>query len=189
MNYVDFWGHSDPDMLEVGNGDLTVEETRSHFALWAAMKSPLLIGTDLTRISSTNVAILKNPYLLAFNQDNQYGAPAAPYKWGTNPDWTFNASYPAQYWSGRFQQGTMVLILNTNHSTTRMTADWSEIPGLTAGAAYQVTEAWSGTSIGCLTGGVDIQIPAHDTAVLVVGGECSPMWRRGRNIIKLPLET
>jgi alpha-galactosidase len=188
MNYVNFWGHSDPDMLEVGNGALTPEETRSHFALWAAMKSPLLIGTDLTNISSDNVAILKNQYLLAFNQDDQYGAPAAPYKWGVNPDWTFNASFPAQYWSGQFKQGTLVAILNLNNSETQMSADWGEIPGLTSGAAYQVTEAWSGTAMGCLTGGLDIQVPAHDTAVLVVGSSCTPTKKRGRNLIKLPFD-
>jgi alpha-galactosidase len=45
LDAVDFWGHSDPDMLEVGNGDLTIEENRAHFALWAIMKSPLIIGT------------------------------------------------------------------------------------------------------------------------------------------------
>lgn len=47
MEYADFWGHPDPDMLEVGNGDLTLEENRAHFALWAAMKSPLIIGTSV----------------------------------------------------------------------------------------------------------------------------------------------
>lgn len=45
MNYVGFWGHPDPDMLEIGNGNLTPEENRAHFALWAIMKSPLIIGT------------------------------------------------------------------------------------------------------------------------------------------------
>lgn len=48
MNYVGFWGHPDPDMLEVGNGDLTAEENRAHFALWAIMKSPLIIGTAVS---------------------------------------------------------------------------------------------------------------------------------------------
>jgi hypothetical protein len=32
-------------MLEIGNGNLTLAENRAHFALWAAMKSPLIIGT------------------------------------------------------------------------------------------------------------------------------------------------
>jgi len=45
LDSVDFWGHNDPDMLEVGNGYLTLEENRAHFALWAIMKSPLIIGT------------------------------------------------------------------------------------------------------------------------------------------------
>lgn len=50
MKYVDFWGHPDPDMLEVGNGALTLEENRAHFALWAIMKSPLIIGTAVCGI-------------------------------------------------------------------------------------------------------------------------------------------
>lgn len=48
MNYVGFWGRPDPDMLEVGNGLLTIEENRAHFALWAIMKAPLIIGTDVS---------------------------------------------------------------------------------------------------------------------------------------------
>ncbi|CAG8109022.1 unnamed protein product [Penicillium olsonii] len=51
LDYVDFWGHPDPDMLEVGNGNLTLAENRAHFALWAIMKSPLLIGTPVCGIN------------------------------------------------------------------------------------------------------------------------------------------
>lgn len=50
MNYVNFWGHPDPDMLEVGNGKLTLAENKAHFALWAVMKSPLIIGTAVCTI-------------------------------------------------------------------------------------------------------------------------------------------
>lgn len=49
MNYAGFWGRPDPDMLEVGNGDLTLAENRAHFALWAVMKGPLIIGTAVSR--------------------------------------------------------------------------------------------------------------------------------------------
>jgi alpha-galactosidase len=31
-------GWNDPDMLEVGNGGMTMEEYRSHFSVWALMK-------------------------------------------------------------------------------------------------------------------------------------------------------
>jgi alpha-galactosidase len=53
-------GFNDFDMLEIGNGGLTANEERAHFGIWAISKSPLLIGTDLTKISSSSLAILKN---------------------------------------------------------------------------------------------------------------------------------
>ena len=57
-------------MLEVGNGGLTVDEERAHFALWAISKAPLLIGCDLSAISDTSLSILKAPLLIAANQDS-----------------------------------------------------------------------------------------------------------------------
>ena len=39
-------GWNDPDMLEVGNGGLTHEEEKTHFAMWALAKAPLIIGCD-----------------------------------------------------------------------------------------------------------------------------------------------
>ncbi|RBQ97162.1 hypothetical protein VDGD_09373 [Verticillium dahliae] len=40
-------GWNDLDMLEVGRGGMTDEEYKAHFALWAALKSPLMLGSDL----------------------------------------------------------------------------------------------------------------------------------------------
>jgi alpha-galactosidase len=53
-------GWNDPDMLEVGNGGMTTIEYQSHFALWAILKAPLLIGCDLDTITPENLAILSN---------------------------------------------------------------------------------------------------------------------------------
>lgn len=172
MNSVNFWGHNDADMLEVGNGNLTAEETRSHFALWAAMKSPLLIGTDLTNLSQANIDLLKNKYLLAFSQDEVYGAAATPYKWGTNPDWTFNKTWPAEFWAGGSQAGTLVLMLNPSNTTTELKeAVWSEIPGLSDGS-YQVTDVWTGDDLGCISSSYAVNVSSHDTAVILVGEKC-----------------
>jgi len=170
LDSIDFWGHNDADMLEVGNGDLTAGETRSHFSLWAAMKSPLLIGTDVTQLSDDNLAILKNEKLLAFNQDSCYGGPARPYKWGTNADYTFNATYPAEFWAGPSSAGTLVLMLNTHDDTQEKTADWSEVPGL-GGSSYKVTDVWSGDDLGCLQNYV-ANVTSHDTAAILVGDAC-----------------
>ena len=47
LSYVTFGAHNDMDMMEIGNGDLSTEEQRTHFAAWAFMKSPILLGTDV----------------------------------------------------------------------------------------------------------------------------------------------
>ncbi|KAI8625200.1 glycoside hydrolase family 27 protein [Xylariaceae sp. FL1651] len=168
VNGVDFWGHNDADMLEIGNGGLTTAEERTHFAFWAAMKSPLLVGTNLKTASKESTAILLNKHLLAFNQDGVYGAPAKPYKWGTNPDYTFNASNPAEFWSGDSQQGTLVLMMNTLANSRNMTADFSEVPGLDADATYSILDVWTGEDLGPFTSNVTIEVATHDTSVLLL---------------------
>jgi len=177
LNYVDFWGHNDPDMLEVGNGNLTIEENRSHFAFWAAVKSPLIIGTALDTLPTDHLDILKNKYLLAFSQDNTFGKPATPYKWGINPDWTFNATNPAEYWSGQSESGTLVLALNTLNDTTEKEIVWNEVPHLEkthkrGGDAFQVTDIWSGEDLGCVRHSLKKQVNSHDTAGFLVGDRC-----------------
>lgn len=170
LNSVGFWAHNDADMLEVGNG-LSDAETRSHFALWAAMKSPLLIGTDLNVLSDHNVKVLKNEYLLRFNQDDRHAKPATPYKWGTNPDWTFNKTNPAEYWAGQTKEGTLVLMLNTLDKTAPRTAKWNEIPGL-HGDRHHVTDVWTGKDLGCISGQISYDVLSHDTVALMVKGRC-----------------
>jgi len=69
-------GHwSDADMLQIGNGALTFAEQRAHFALWAVTKNPLLLATDVTRLSAAQIALVTNAGLIAINQD-ALGVPA-----------------------------------------------------------------------------------------------------------------
>jgi alpha-galactosidase len=173
LNSVGFWGHNDADMLEIGNGDLTLTESRSHFAFWAAMKSPLIIGTALNVLSTDLVDILKNKYLIAFSQDTAYGGPATPYKWGTNPDWTYNVTNPAEYWSGHSTAGTLVLALNTLDVNATKHIVWSEVPHLDKWSeAFEVTDVWTGHSLGCVYGGISRVVASHDTIAYLVGKKC-----------------
>lgn len=59
---------NDYDMLEVGNG-MSVAEDRTHFALWSLLSSPLMLGNDVRKTSKETLAILKNPEVIAINQD------------------------------------------------------------------------------------------------------------------------
>jgi alpha-galactosidase len=63
-------GHwNDPDMLEVGNGKLTLEENRLHMSLWALLAAPLLAGNDLSQMKPETSAILTNREVIAIDQD------------------------------------------------------------------------------------------------------------------------
>jgi alpha-galactosidase len=53
-------GFNDLDMLQVGNGALNENEERAHVGLWMIAKSPILIGTDLSKIKQSTLTILKN---------------------------------------------------------------------------------------------------------------------------------
>jgi hypothetical protein len=56
-------------VLEVGNNGLTAIEDMTHFSLWAIAKAPLIMGCDLMTINDTALSILKNPEVIAVNQD------------------------------------------------------------------------------------------------------------------------
>lgn len=51
---TDFYGRNDMDMLQLGNGDLSIDEAKAHFTAWALMKSTLLIGTDSKPHTTSN---------------------------------------------------------------------------------------------------------------------------------------
>jgi len=61
---------NDADMLEVGNGAMSVTEWQSHFNLWCIMASPLLCGNDMTKLNDAIKNILLNPETIAINQDS-----------------------------------------------------------------------------------------------------------------------
>lgn len=76
--YASPGGWNDPDMLEVGNGNLTYEENKSHFSLWCMMAAPLILGNDVRQFvlpdgtADSENEILKlvtNKKLIALDQD------------------------------------------------------------------------------------------------------------------------
>jgi alpha-galactosidase len=170
-------------MLEVGNGGLTLAEERTHFALWATMKSPMLMGTDLAKLRPASVEILKNKLLLAFNQDDVVGEPAVPYKWGTNPNWTFNDTAPPEFWSGRSKMGVFTLVVNVKDDVAIKRLDFAEVPELKAGGTYRAIDVWSGKDEGCFTSNIDLSIGGHDTAVLILKDDCAGKVGKTRSVL------
>ncbi|KAJ7634482.1 glycoside hydrolase [Roridomyces roridus] len=166
---TDFSGHNDMDMLQLGNGGLTFDEAKSHFTAWALMKSPLLIGTNLSQITDDILGILKNKEILAINQDSVVGQSISPFRWGINPDWTSNSSFPAQYWSGPSENGTVIMLLNTLPEPATMFFNLTESPWIRAGRQYSVRDLWSHTDNGTAVRNFTAEnIPAHGVVAMLL---------------------
>ena len=72
--------YNDPDMLEVGNGNLTRDENISHVTLWCMMNAPLILGNDLRKYirpdgsvdtDNPTLKIVTNKNLISVNQDKR----------------------------------------------------------------------------------------------------------------------
>lgn len=69
---------NDPDMLEVGNGNLTDDENRAHFSLWCMLCAPLILGNDIRKFIKEDGSIdfgnkvlktISNKKAIEINQD------------------------------------------------------------------------------------------------------------------------
>jgi len=143
------------DIMEVGNtgqgsppGNLTFEENKSHFTAWALMKSPLIIGTDLSNATNETLEILGNVDLIKINQDPNVGESISPFRWGINPDFVSNPSFPAQYWSGNSSYGVVFMILNTQDTTEQMFFNLTESWAIRSGRQYSVYDMWQHKTTG-----------------------------------------
>ena len=180
FNYwaTDFYGHNDMDIMEIGNtgqgvpvGNLTYDEAKSHFTAWTLLKSPLIIGTDLTNATTETIEILNNTDLIKINQDPNVGESLSPFRWGINPDYTTNSSYPAQYWSGNSSYGVVFMILNTQDTTAEMFFNLTESWAIRSGRQYTVYDMWSHTTNGTAIRNVTVTLPPHGVAALLLNDD------------------
>ena len=78
-------GHwNDADMIVVGlrGGDLTIDESKSHFALWSILASPLIMSNDLREFPDWARRIVQNKEIIAVDQDvmGKQGIRYTPYE-------------------------------------------------------------------------------------------------------------
>jgi alpha-galactosidase len=69
MLVVGMHGASNNDYIRGGVKGCTDREYQTHFALWAMMGSPLIIGCDVRSMDEATKNILMNPEVIAINQD------------------------------------------------------------------------------------------------------------------------
>jgi alpha-galactosidase len=60
---------NDADFIIGGDSGMTLAETRTQLALWSMMSAPLILSSDLEKLSPESVSILGNQAVLAIDQD------------------------------------------------------------------------------------------------------------------------
>ncbi|KAF9050304.1 glycoside hydrolase superfamily [Panaeolus papilionaceus] len=162
LSSVKFFAHNDMDMMEIGNGNLTIQEQRTHFAAWIFMKSPILLGTDLTKLTTSQLNIIKNKELLAFHQDTTVGDPARPFTAFSG----MPSTSPPEYYSGTSSLGSHVFIINTSGSTATKKFTFSNVPGLGTSGNFKLHDMWTGQDVSgtfSASSSFSVSVAAHDT--------------------------
>jgi alpha-galactosidase len=138
-------GWSDLDMLEVGQGGMTDEEYKAHFALWAALKSPLFLGNDLRSMPASALTIINNPAIIALSQD-PHGRSVTRVRRDTKVAKDQYGEGETQVWAGYLHNGDQaVILLNAAAEDLDMEIALSEIftPFGPHGSAPHVNYDWA----------------------------------------------
>ncbi|MET8578378.1 lectin [Streptomyces sp. NPDC005012] len=151
-------GHwNDPDMLVVGRPGLTLNQSRSHFALWALMGSPLMAGNDVRSMSADVSAVLRNPRLIAVDQD-PLGAGGRRVRDDGN----------TEVFAKPLSDGSVAVgLFNRGGSTATVSTTAAQI-GL-SGGPFTLTDLWTGAN-SASGGQISASVPSHGIAVFRVSG-------------------
>jgi alpha-galactosidase len=149
-------GHwNDPDMLEVGNGKLTLAENRAHFSMWAMLAAPLLAGNDLPNMKPEIKAILTNRDVIAIDQDRLGQQGRRVYTDGEVEVWTRNLS------GGAFA----IAVLNAGDNRYSTHPFHLDLAKLGLHGPLQAKNLWTGQVV-TLTQNMPLEIPSHDVLLV-----------------------
>ena len=151
-------GHwNDPDMLEVGNGGMTIPEYRTHFSLWSMMAAPLIAGNDVAHMSRATRDILTNADVIAVDQDalGQQGRRVA--KNGDSELWVKPLSGGAK----------AVLLFNRGERPATIAVNWNAL-GWPAFLKANARNLWDKKELGTIAGRYEAMVQPHDVVMVVL---------------------
>ncbi len=152
--------YNDPDMLMVGMDGFTAAQNRTHMNLWAVSGAPLLAGNNLATMTTETANILKNPEVIAVDQDARglQGVKVA--------EDTTGAQVYGKVLSGAGNRA--VVLLNRTSAAQNITVRWSDL-GLT-NANATVRDLWTRQNIGSYGTSYTTSVPAGGSVMLTVKG-------------------
>jgi alpha-galactosidase len=150
-------GWNDPDMLQVGNSGLTLEESRAHFSLWCVLAAPLIAGNNLAAMKSEVKEILLNKEAIAVDQDLGGKQGARIKKEGKGREvWAKSLEYGA--WA--------VCLFNRGLKSANVGVLWKDL-GLKEGK-MKIRDLWAHRDLGIFDGGYTVSVPSHGVVLLKV---------------------
>ncbi|MEE1012322.1 MAG: alpha-galactosidase [Acutalibacteraceae bacterium] len=164
---------NDPDMLEVGNGDLTYEENKAHFTLWCMMAAPLILGNDIRKFikpdgtvdyENPTYKIITNKELIAVDQD-ELGIQCKRIKTNGAEDILVKPLVNDEF---------AVCFLNKASTPSRMSQSLNEIIKSTfvttpVSKKYEIHDLWCDKKI-TVTDGFEVDVPGHGIRIFKVRG-------------------
>jgi alpha-galactosidase len=149
-------GHwNDPDMLEVGNGKLSLDENRAHFSMWAIFAAPLLAGNDLTQMKPEIKAILTNRDVIAIDQDRLGQQGSRIYTDGE-----------MEVWTRHLEGGALaVAVLNAGDNRYSTHPFHLSLAKLSLHDTQQAKNLWTGKEME-LTENMPLEIAGHDVLLV-----------------------
>ncbi|MFZ0742789.1 MAG: glycoside hydrolase family 27 protein [Terracidiphilus sp.] len=145
-------GHwNDPDMLEVGNGKLSLAENRTHFSMWAMLAAPLLAGNDLPNMKPEIKSILTNSDVIAIDQDPLGKQARRVYSDGE-----------VDVWARHLKGGAMaVAVLNAGSDRYSTHPFHLDLAKLGLHGTQQAKDLWTGKEME-LTNNMPMELASHD---------------------------
>ncbi|MDX2055801.1 MAG: hypothetical protein SFV15_25585 [Polyangiaceae bacterium] len=148
---------NDPDMLVMGNEDVSVDLGRLQLSLWSIVAAPLLISTDLRNATPETIAVYANTEVIAVNQDplGKAGYRVSPA--GNTEVWARELS----------DGGRAVVLLNRGMSATNVTAQWSQVG---AQGSQTVRDLWAHANLGTMDSSFTANVPPQGVVMVKIGG-------------------
>jgi hypothetical protein len=153
--------YNDPDMMMVGMRGLSGVENRLHMSLWAISGAPLIVGTDLTKLTKPAREILTNPEVIAVDQDSL----------GVQAIKVAEPQPGLQVWARPLATpgAHAVFLLNRTSAPAQITVSWSAI-GLDPSSLASVRDLWTAKDLGTFSSALTTTVPADDAVLLVIHG-------------------
>jgi alpha-galactosidase len=159
-------GHwNDPDMMEVGNHGLSVNESRAHFAMWCMIASPLIAGTDIQNASEETIEILTNEEAIAINQDllgiqgfkhSKTDSLEVWYKPLAEGDWAVCF----------LNRDSISKEINYDWKATVVKDDFAKRNANFANTTYEIRDVWKHKNLGKTKRALKTTVPGHDVLML-----------------------